>query len=197
VTGRAVKPDVRIAVLCIIVVVRHVPHFNPGSPMSSRRSALRRPLAVLIVLAGATSSAQAQVAPRDSSIVRGDRTIWHEHHPSEREWGYAQAIVIGNTIHMSGTIGGGATMEEQLRQIYRRIERGLAKHGAGMEHIVRETVFTKDVQALAAANAVRKAAYAGHTPAASWVQVTRLLAEQALVEIEVTAVLPSVVPSGR
>ena len=165
--------------------------------MRLHRSALLHPVAVLALLTIASTSVQAQVAPRDSLISRGDRTIWHEHHPSERVWGYAQAIVIGNTIHMSGTIGGGATMEEQLRQIYRRIERGLARHGARMEHIVRETVFTKDVQALAAANAVRKTAYAGHTPAASWVQVTRLLSEQALVEIEVTAVLPAAPSTGR
>lgn len=174
-----------------------VNHLNSETPMPRPSSALLRPFPVLVLLSGAAMSAQAQVAARDSSILRGDRTIWHEHHPSEREWGYAQAIVIGNTIHMSGTIGGGATMEEQLRQIYRRIERGLAKHGARLEHIVRETVFTKDVQALAAANAVRKAAYAGHTPAASWVQVTRLLSDQALVEIEVTAVLPPTGSSGR
>ena len=165
--------------------------------MRLHHSAPFHPVAVLALLTVAATSARAQVAPRDSLISRGDRTIWHEHHPSEREWGYAQAIVIGNTIHMSGTIGGGATMEEQLRQIYRRIERGLARHGARMEHIVRETVFTKDVQALAAANAVRKTAYAGHTPAASWVQVTRLLSEQALVEIEVTAVLPVAPSTGR
>lgn len=177
------------------VVLLAVP-FNHENSMLTTRT-LPRIAALSIVFALTPRAAQAQVAPRDSSIVRGDRTIWHEHHPSEREWGYAQAIVIGNTIHMSGTIGGGATMEEQLRQIYRRIERGLAKHGARMEHIVRETVFTKDVQALAAANAVRKAAYAGHTPAASWVQVTRLLAEQALVEIEVTAVLPTAPSPGR
>lgn len=144
----------------------------------------------LLCLVAVTAIATAQVAPVDSTIRRADRTIWHEHAPSEQEWGYAQAVVIGSTIHMSGTIGGGATMEEQLRQIYRRIERGLKQHGAAMQDVVRENVYATDVDALAKANAVRKAAYAGHTPAATWVQITRLLAPQALVEVEVTAVIP-------
>ncbi len=152
---------------------------------------LARAVAVTAALVSTlATTATAQVAPVDSVIRRADRTIWHEHAPSEQEWGYAQAVVIGNTIHMSGTIGGGATMEEQLRQIYRRIERGLKKHGATLQDVVRENVYATDVDALAKANAVRKAAYAGHTPAATWVQITRLLAPQALVEVEVTAVIP-------
>jgi enamine deaminase RidA (YjgF/YER057c/UK114 family) len=35
------------------------------------------------------------------------------------------------------------------------------------------------------------AAYGTHTPAATWVQITRLLELDALVEIEVTAVIPA------
>ncbi len=157
-------------------------------PVRPARAAL--PLAAVLA-AAVPSASTAQVAPVDSVIRRGDRTIWHEHAPSEQEWGYAQAIVLGNTIHMSGTIGGGETMEEQVRQIYRRIERGLKKHGATLQDVVKETVYTKDVDALAKANAVRKAAYGSHTPAATWVQITRLLAPGALVEIEVTAVIPA------
>jgi 2-iminobutanoate/2-iminopropanoate deaminase len=149
----------------------------------------RRLLIALLTLAPAATLAQA--APRDTNIVRGDRTIYHQHAPSEQEWGYAQAVVVGNTIYVSGTVSGGATMEQQIAGIYRRIARTLERHGATMQHIVRETVYTKDMQALAAANAARLAAYAGHTPAATWVQITSLLSPQAMVEIEVTAVKPS------
>jgi enamine deaminase RidA (YjgF/YER057c/UK114 family) len=81
-------------------------------------------------------------------------------------------------------------MEEQLRQICRRIGRGLRKHGATLQDVVRENVCATDVDALAKANAVREAADAGHTPAATWVQITQLLSPQALVEVEVTAVIP-------
>lgn len=146
--------------------------------------------AALLVGAAASLGAQGG-APRDTVIRRGDRAIHHESMRGEREWGYAQSVVVGSTIHVSGTIGRGATMEEQVAAIYRRIARTLAVHGATLQDVVKETVYTKDMDALAAANAARKAAYGTHTPAATWVQITRLLEPSALVEIEVTAVLPA------
>ena len=141
-----------------------------------------------LVLVAPSLAAQQRVQPRDSMIVRGDRTIYHQHAPSEQEWGYAQAIVVGNTIYVSGTVSGGANNSEEVANIYRRIERTLRVNGFTMQDVVKETVFTKDIQALANANAARKQAYGGHNPAATWVQITRLLADGANVEIEVTAV---------
>lgn len=133
-------------------------------------------------------TAQQRVQPRDSMIVRGDRTIYHQHAPSEQEWGYAQAIVVGNTIYVSGTVSGGANFAEEVANVYRRLERTLRVNGFTMQDVVKETVYTKDIEALAAANAQRKQAYGGHNPAATWVQITRLLADGANVEIEATAV---------
>ncbi len=131
---------------------------------------------------------QGPVVARDSSVVRGDRTLYHQHAPSETEWGYAQAIVVGNTIYVSGTISGGKTLDEEVENIYRRIARTLTKNGFTMQDVVKETVYAKDVEAFAATNPVRRRYYAGHTPAATWVQISRLLAGPANVEIEVTAV---------
>lgn len=147
-----------------------------------------RSLAVtLLLLAPALAVAQG-VQPRDSMITRGDRTIYHQHAPSEQEWGYAQAIVVGNTIYISGTVSGGANFQEEVANVYRRIERTLRVNGFTMQDVVKETVFTKDIEAMAAANPARLRAYAGHNPAATWVQITRLLSNGANVEIEVTAV---------
>lgn len=148
---------------------------------------MRLLLASVLLLAPSLLAAQA-VQARDSSIVRGDRTLYHQHAPSEQEWGYAQAIVVGNTIYVSGTVSGGATLTEEVTNIYRRIERTLRVNGFTMQDVVKETVYAKDIEAFAAANPARLRAYAGHTPAATWVQITRLLAAPANVEIEVTAV---------
>lgn len=144
---------------------------------------------VVSVLSHAPLSAQqGPVAARDSLIRRDDRTLYHQHAPSEQEWGYAQAIVVGNTIYVSGTVSGGATLADEVTNIYRRIERTLRVNGFAMRDVVKETVYAKDIEAFAAANGPRLKAYAGHTPAATWVQITRLLAGPANVEIEVTAV---------
>lgn len=145
-------------------------------------------IAGLSALAVSAPALQAQQAPRDTSIVRDDRVIYHEYPAGERQWGYAQAIVVGNTIYVSGAVAAGATMEEQVAAIYARLSRTLAKHGFSLRDVVKETAYTRDMQALAAANAARKRAYGDHTPAATWVEISRLLADGAMVEIEVTAV---------
>lgn len=105
--------------------------------------------------------------------------------------GYAEAIQVGNTIYVSGAVAGGATMEEQVRRIYERLAVTLGRFGATLADVVKETAFTTDMEALKAANAARRAAYGAHSPAATWVQISRLYMESAKVEIEVTAVVGS------
>lgn len=102
--------------------------------------------------------------------------------------GYSDAIQVGNTVYVSGVVARGANMEEQVTNIYARLKGVLARFGATMNDVVKETVFTTDMEALANANAPRLAAYDGHNPAATWVQITRLYMPQALIEIEVIAV---------
>lgn len=106
-------------------------------------------------------------------------------HPS---WGYADAIEIDGTVWVSGVVARGATMEEQVRTIYQRLGAVLAQFDADLGDVVKETVFTTDMDALIAVNPVRMAAYDGHLPAATWVQIERLAMPSALVEIEVVAV---------
>jgi enamine deaminase RidA (YjgF/YER057c/UK114 family) len=56
--------------------------------------------------------------------------------------------------------------------------------------VVKETLYTTDIEAVKANNAVRKAFYKGDFPAATWVQISRLFRPTALVEVEVVAHLP-------
>jgi enamine deaminase RidA (YjgF/YER057c/UK114 family) len=140
-------------------------------------------LTTLVLIGAPILAGHAQQPPRQH--------VEHLDAGSEAEWGYAQAIEAAGTIYLSGTIGSGATLEAQMSSAYDRIRETLARYGATMQDIVKETVYTTDMQALAAANAVRKQAYGGHAPAATWVQITKLLSPRALLEIEVTAVTGS------
>ena len=102
-------------------------------------------------------------------------------------YGYAQAVLVDNVLYISGVPGGGADMGAQLKSLYRGIEATLKAYGATFQNVVKETLFTTDITAVAQHNAMRKAYYKGDYPAATWVQVTRLLMPQALVEVEVIA----------
>ena len=110
---------------------------------------------------------------------------------------YSQAIRIGNTLYTSGQIptdpstgsfvAGG--IQEQTTQVLENLKAILAQAGLDMIHVVKTTVFLKDMKDFAAMNEVyaRYLAPEGVVPPArSTVQVAAL-PKDALVEIEVIA----------
>src|SRR5262249_50970732 len=100
--------------------------------------------------------------------------------PWEDAYGYAQAIKVGNTIHVSGQLshdvqGIGmvpasldesgkpaefSMMEQQMRATYANAVKVLARFGATLDDVVEETLYVLDINAaFAAAGRVRKKAY--------------------------------------
>jgi len=109
---------------------------------------------------------------------------------SDTAAGYAQAVLADNVLYISGTVGRGTTMAEQLKGIYSGIERTLQQYGLTFQNVVKETLFTTDIEAVKQNNDVRKTFYKGDFPAATWVQISRLYMPSALVEVEVIAYAP-------
>jgi enamine deaminase RidA (YjgF/YER057c/UK114 family) len=109
--------------------------------------------------------------------------------PWENKIGYTQAIRVGNTLYVSGVTGGGP-MPDAIRKSYGIIAEVLAAHGLSFQHVVKETIYTTDIEALNTHRDVRKTYYAAEFPAATWVQVSRLLNLEHVIEVEVTAVFP-------
>jgi enamine deaminase RidA (YjgF/YER057c/UK114 family) len=119
----------------------------------------------------------------------------------EHQWGYAQAVRVGNTIYVSGTVSidadGNPTarddMAGQVRNVYADIIASLAAHAATLSHVVREALYTTDMERFLSLGApVRAEIYAGHALPASapWIEVNRLANPAFLFEVEVTAMLP-------
>lgn len=109
---------------------------------------------------------------------------------SDTTAGYTQAVQTGNVLYISGTVGFGKTMAEQLKTVYQGIDRTLKHYGASVQNIVKENLYTTDIEGAKAANGIRKQFYKGDYPAATWVQISRLYMAEALVEVEVVAHLP-------
>lgn len=133
--------------------------------------------------------------------------------PWEDNYGYAQAIKIGNTIHVSGQLSHDdkgamiapatldksgkpadlSMMAEQMRVTYANAAKILTHFGATLDHVVEETLYVLDVdQAFAVAGKVRKEAYATARPqcASNLIGVSRLAFPEQLIEIVFKAVLP-------
>ena len=100
--------------------------------------------------------------------------------------GYTQALRVGNVIYISGTVATDIS-EKDVRRVYRVIEKSLEPFGATLQNVVKETVYTTDIEAMKSFNNIRKAIYKGDYPAATWVQISRLFMPEAKLEIEVIA----------
>lgn len=103
--------------------------------------------------------------------------------------GYAQAVKIDNVIYISGTVAREAT-PEGIKRVYTALEKTLQHYGASFQNVVKENLYTTDIEAMKQHNAVRKAFYKGDFPAATWVQISRLYMADARLEIELVAYLP-------
>ncbi|MDP9066027.1 MAG: RidA family protein [Pseudomonadota bacterium] len=119
--------------------------------------------------------------------------------PNEKDSGYSQAVLIDKTLYVSGSTALDADgrlvapgdMAGQLRAAYSTIRRTLAANGASFGEVVKETIYTTDMDALLLASDLRFEIYdKERLPATSWVQVQRLINPGFLVQIEVVAELP-------
>jgi len=117
----------------------------------------------------------------------------------EKDLGYSQAVLIDKTLFVSGTVAADADgrliapndMAAQMRAVYGNIKRTLAANGVGFDSVVKETIYTTDMDALLKVADLRFDYYAKERlPAVSWVEVRRLLDPGFLVEVEVVAELP-------
>lgn len=120
-----------------------------------------------------------------------------------RPAGYAHGIAAsGRQVFVSGQIGWTASgrfealdLPGQVGQALRNVIAVLGEAGAGPEHVVRMTWYVVDRRDYLASASAIGAAYrevmGRYFPAMSVVEVAALLEEQALVEIEVTAVVPA------
>ncbi|HET7717995.1 MAG TPA: RidA family protein [Bauldia sp.] len=115
--------------------------------------------------------------------------------------GYVNGVAAkGRMVFTGGLVGWDsegafpAGIVAQIRQTLRNALAVLAEAGAGPEHIVRMTWYVTDIAAYIAARKEIGAAYVEvvgrHYPPMALVEVRRLVEQPAMVEIEVTAVVP-------
>ena len=117
--------------------------------------------------------------------------------PWEREYGYAQAVKVGDTIYIAGQVShdaegnfvGIGEMETQMRQAYANVVRLLQEYGAGMENVVDEVLFVTDMEAAFAARVKCRRDVFGEFPAlaSTIVQIERLAFPEFLIEIKCVA----------
>lgn len=117
--------------------------------------------------------------------------------PWEVSVGYSRAVRIGNQVFVSGTTASeedGTTVAVdnaygQTRLIFQKIETALREVGAKMADVVRTRMFVTDIDRWEEVGKAHGEVFGEIRPAATMVEVSRLVNSDHLVEIEVDAVI--------
>ena len=117
--------------------------------------------------------------------------------PWEERIGYPRAVRIGQLISVAGTTaasdGGGAIggddMEQQAREALRRVAAALEQAGATLEDVIRTRIYVTDISRWEEVARAHAELFGKVRPAATMVEVSRLIDPALLVEIEVDAVM--------
>ena len=145
------------------------------------------------------ASAAAQGAPNPPAAAEGARqratVIMSEDtagRQNQEDWGYADAIVAGDTIYVSGVVAGLRPGETGYEAAYTRafdeIASRLRRVGASWDDVVEITSFHTDlVSQMPAIVAVKRRFVRPPYPAWTAVGVTRLIPGAGITEIRVTA----------
>lgn len=116
--------------------------------------------------------------------------------PWEDVVGYSRAVKIGNTIEVAGTTAmdgdvliGRGDMYAQAVFIFKKIEKALIEAGASLQDVVRTRMFVTDISQWEQAGKAHGEFFKTIKPVATMVEVSRLIADDLLIEIEVTAMI--------
>ena len=120
---------------------------------------------------------------------KATKSCYHRNESVETDIGYCQAVRSGNTLYISGIVGQG-DMAAATRSVYERLQKTLEANGLKFADVVKENVYTTDLEAFEKAGAVRKEFYGTTFPAATWVQVQRLFSLTFVLDVELTATYP-------
>lgn len=120
-----------------------------------------------------------------------EKEKWHWGNPNKQDTsaGYAQTLRVGDVLYISGTVTTELS-EKGVKQVYAGLERSLKQYGLTFQHVVKENLYTTDIETMQKLNYVRKQFYKGDFPAATWVQIVRLYMPDAKLEVELIAHFP-------
>ena len=111
---------------------------------------------------------------------------------------FTHVVRAGRLVFVSGCVAtdaegrtvGGMDVIAQARQVHENIKRCLHAAGATFADVCKVTVFLRDVADREKVNTVRKEYFGAHRPASTLLEISRLVRDDLLLEIECVAVLP-------
>jgi 2-iminobutanoate/2-iminopropanoate deaminase len=121
--------------------------------------------------------------------IKKEKWHWGNALQQDTSAGYVQVVKVENVLYISGAVARDVT-PEGITRVYQALERSLKSFGATFQNVVKENLYTTDMEAMKRYNDARKVFYKGDFPAATWMGVARLFMADAKLEVELIAHLP-------
>ena len=117
-------------------------------------------------------------------------TVW------EGSVGYSRAVRIGNVVEVSGTVAsdgdklmGKNNPYEQTKFIILKIEKALVEAGVSLSDVIRTRIFLTNINQWPEVGRAHGEFFGEIRPCTTMLEVSKLIANDYLVEIEATAIL--------
>ena len=115
----------------------------------------------------------------------------------EDKVGYSRAVRVGNQVFVSGTtavdeqgnVVGKGDLYAQTVQCIKNIEKALTKAGSSLKDVVRTRTFITNIDEWEAFGRAHEEYFGDIKPAATLVEVSKLISPDLIIEMEVDAVL--------
>jgi enamine deaminase RidA (YjgF/YER057c/UK114 family) len=116
--------------------------------------------------------------------------------PWEDVVGYSRAVKVGNIIEVAGTTAmdgdtliGKGDVYAQAKFIFEKIEKILKQAGSSMKDVVRTRIFVTNITDWELVGKVHAEFFKNIKPVATMVEVNKLISDDLLIEIEITAII--------
>lgn len=134
-------------------------------------------------------------------IILSDRSNYSSGTPWESIAGYSRAVRVGNIIEVAGTtavdtegqVVGAGDISKQTDYIFNKIRNALNDAGSKMSDVIRTRMYLTDINDWETVARVHGDIFSDIKPVSTLVEVSGLIDEELLIEIEVSAVVSDIV----
>ena len=150
------------------------------------------PYVLLVLLALSAPTAACAQARSQAQVLMSEDA---DERRFQEEWGYSDAIIVGDTVYLSGVVVGqreGESLESAYDRTYRRIGAILTRAGASWDDVIDITTYHTDVTTqMPAIVAVQRRYIQAPFPAWTAIDVDRLIPDRGITEIKIVAHRPA------